>query len=194
MQRVNSMIDTVFEFPIAVGDTMIYGASLPVVPRGGRHIAERECVNAVLREVFGEGAALEHDVHGAPYLPEHTVNLSVSHGAGMAVVAVNPNSRIGVDVECVRDSLLRTAHKFLSDEEYPVYSVSPLSLLRAWTSKEAVFKAAGRPHLTVADIVLPPALDAGAVKCRLGCHVEEMFHFTHLCSGDVMLTLAVLVK
>lgn len=117
-------------------------------------LRERATVAHMIGQIFGHGAQLTHDSYGAPILEGFSgVELSISHGAGKCVVAVRRDGvRIGVDIECWREQLTCIARRFLTPDEYDRYGDSPESLLRCWTAKEAVFKAAGCPQLTISAI------------------------------------------
>lgn len=118
------------------------------LPAPGRE-AERRTVERLVAEVF-PGKTLSHDDHGAPFIEGSPMHISVSHGAGQAVIAVSPGP-VGVDIESDREQLRKVSGRFIRPEDnYP-------SLLHAWTAKEAVFKAAGNPALTLSSISLPEA-------------------------------------
>lgn len=120
---------------------------------GGRRDAERSAVMAIVRGLFGADAAVGHRQDGSPVLEcEDAPEVSVSHCRTMAVLAVGASARIGVDVEEWREQLRRVAPRFLSEEEKSLVQ-SDDALLRAWTVKEAVYKAANRPGLSLADIL-----------------------------------------
>ena len=64
---------------------------------------------------------------------------------------------VGVDIEQWREQLVRVAPRVLSESEMAVYGASSDLLLRAWTMKETLYKAALTPGLDFRrDIVLPP--------------------------------------
>ena len=137
----------------------------PVVMAGDdetRRDAERRTVAALVREAFGAGAAISHDASGAPRLSDSDISLSVSHSRNYACIAFSRRRAVGVDIEEPRDQLRRVAPRVLSDEEMSVYSCSDSLLLRAWTLKEALYKAALTPGLDFrADIRLPLDIAAG---------------------------------
>lgn len=113
---------------------------------------ERQAVETLINTVF-PGYTLDHDHYGAPFISGICAHISISHGAQTAVLAVSDNP-IGVDIEAPRQQLSRVAAKFiLPHDTYP-------SLLHAWTAKEATFKAAGNPQLTISQIALSRQPDA----------------------------------
>lgn len=153
------MDDLGLEFPIGIGEVMIFGARIDAGEGnrpGGRREAEKVAVAEALREAGIEPSRLRHEESGRPYLEGCDREISISHGAGWAIVALGPaGMQIGVDIERWRPQLRRVSSKFLSPEEAAVYGQSDRLLLEAWTQKEAIFKAAGDPELTISRIPLP---------------------------------------
>lgn len=161
------MMDTALTFPLAFGTTIIYGATLPSTERrNGRREAEQRAVAMLVSNCFGNRFALRHDNDGAPFLSptDGAPYISISHGAGYALLAVDSDSRIGVDIESPRPTLSRIAPRFMTADEMFVHGRTTASILRAWTAKEAIFKALGRPQLTVGDIHLPDIPDCGSIE------------------------------
>lgn len=117
--------------------------------------AERRTVALLLKSALGSDAALAHRESGAPYIAGRDTNITVSHCATHACIAVSDIRPVGVDIEQQRQQLSRVAPRVLSSEELAAYS-SPSLLLRAWTLKEALYKAALTPGLDFRkDIALP---------------------------------------
>ncbi len=92
------------------------------------------------------------------------LRVSVSHTQGALVVAVGRQSRVGVDVERVRErGLRRLRHHVLAPSELAELERRPPAcqnevLLGYWTRKEALLKAAGIGlAVEPALIELPPA-------------------------------------
>lgn len=137
--------------------------TLGVTPIGAdpdRTCTEREhaAVRAIIARFFGTDAIVGHRDTGAPYLVgREDINLTVSHSRDYAAVAFSAAHTVGVDIEQWREQLVRVAPRVLSESEMAVYGASSDLLLRAWTMKEALYKAALTPGLDFRrDIVLPP--------------------------------------
>lgn len=132
------------------GITRIYCRDLPSgLKRNELRNKERENTLALVRDVFGENAVYSHRNDGSPVI-ENASNhksISVSHGAGKVLLAVSSAPAVGIDIEAPRRQLLRTASKFM-EKEWNSLS----DLLRAWTIKEAVYKAALTPGLPLMEI------------------------------------------
>ncbi len=137
--------------------------------RGSRREAEKAATARLVTTLFGPGATVEHSPDGAPrlILPDTATTapeISISHSLHTVVLAVGRAGRpIGVDIEQPRQQLVRVAARFLAPEEIPIHGAGEESLLRAWTAKEAAFKAAGIVVLTLADI----RLDATASRALI---------------------------
>lgn len=109
----------------------------------------------IVNQLFGQGSFIEHDENGAPFINGHKEFISVTHSATEIAIAINPNKRIGIDIENWRDQLLKVKERFLSPKELTIYS-SPQLMLQAWTIKEALYKIAQSPGISLAnDIMLP---------------------------------------
>lgn len=120
------------------------------VTEGGRRAVAR-----LIAEHVGPEARVIHDADGAPSLAGLPLHLSISHSHRFAAIALDPEVRIGIDIEEPRlEQLSRVIGKFLTPGERPEWESK---LLRAWTAKEATFKAAGVSDLTLGRILLTEA-------------------------------------
>lgn len=127
------------------------GIELWLLPlEGTGREAEREAVARLFRDLLGTSEG--HTPDGAPYaVGRDDVSVSVSHGAGYAVLALSRDATMtpGVDIE---DSgrvgqLQRIAPRFISPADD-----STLTSCQIWTAKEAAYKAFGRRGLSLLDI------------------------------------------
>lgn len=148
-----------------------------------RREREEAAVVRLVERVFGAGARRVHDPLGAPViaLPDGTVckeYVSLSHSRRTAALAVSTR-RIGIDIEEERPQLDRVAARVLSDDELKHYLPLPHGLLRAWTLKEALYKASRA--LTGAEIDfarqlhLPTPGDATARVCDASGRIVAEF-------------------
>ena len=112
-----------------------------------RREAERNAVRECLL-ALGLDDTYSHTSDGRPHLPENNdMDISVSHSRSVAVVAVAPISDglFGIDIEEINRPLLqKVAPRILSKEELAgiLHASDITAFARAWTAKEAVFKAA----------------------------------------------------
>jgi len=111
----------------------------------------------VVTSLLGEGVTVGHRPDGAPFLEGPAtagIQLSVSHGAGCLAVAMSRDSAVGIDIEARTPRVAKVVPRVASGVELQ------LDPLVVWTVKEAVFKAAGIPGLTLGEIAVAP--DGGA--------------------------------
>jgi len=134
-------------------------AFLPEEVGFGQIAGQKLAVGRLVAEVLGPEAVLSHRPDGSPVVEGLDREISVSHCAGMAALAVGGCDRIGVDIELPRATLGRVVHKFLSASEMTEW-VADDDLLLAWTIKEALYKAAGVAGVDFAnEVVLPSKVD-----------------------------------
>ncbi len=136
---------------------------------------------AVYRNCRPERITLKQSPHGKPAIadPDDPLRFNFSHSGTICLVAVTEGTEIGVDVEELRP--VRDLDNALTPRERKLIQAAPPDrrdeiLLRCWTRKEAVLKAAGtgliaRPDLLDAQsegasLRWPPA-GADAVDYRL---------------------------
>lgn len=116
---------------------------------------------ALLREALPQfpDAEISHLLSGAPVIcgANTVATLSVSHSRTTLLLAVNRSGHpIGVDTETTDRTrqLLRVAPRFLAPSQQ-CWATDPDLLLRAWTIKEALYKAAAIAGWPLTEIPLP---------------------------------------
>lgn len=101
------------------------------------------------------GASLGHHDSGAPFLKGEgnqapVTGISLSHCRSGACIALGAITQpFGIDIEDISDKLASVAPKFINGHEATF--IGHDMLLCAWTVKEAVYKAAGIPGLSLRD-------------------------------------------
>lgn len=122
----------------------------------GQIKAQGKAVSRLISRVFGDNARIEHRPDGSPVIIGSSREISISHCTGMAALAVGKSQRIGIDIELPRPTLRRVADKFISATEFDRWGADDTMLLKAWTIKEALYKAAGQRGVNFADDVKLP--------------------------------------
>lgn len=173
---------------ILLEDTIIYISPISADSSISHRELEKQAIREIIAEVCGPECMLCHDAQGAPYLCNDdkpmAVHISISHSAKIACVAFNSTTRIGVDIENIRPQLRRVASRFLNAEELS-FIKTDFDLLKAWTVKEATFKAAGREKLTLNEINFQFDQDTAVVY-------PDFFRLLYFHpADDTLLTLAI---
>ena len=170
----------------------VYIESLTPEPGLSRRENEEKAVGRLVEEIFGTGATRFHTPEGAPLIAdchgnEIAVAVTISHSRHYAAIATAPpGCRAGIDIEEQRDQIGRVAPRVLSAEELAHYSALPDGLLRAWTLKEALFKAArpvAGPQLEFATQLQLPLENTDARVIRADGTLLSIFN-THYHKPD----------
>lgn len=151
---------------------------------------EKAAASLAVNRIIGDTAEISHCSDGHPCVVGVPGSLTLSHAGNLLVAAFSANNVIGIDIEYPRETLCRVSRKFLSEYEREKYDTLPL-MLRAWTIKEAVYKAALVKGLSLFDIILPGPDDTepvAVVRLSLG---EVKFSLYYSSIGESMITLAV---
>ncbi|MDI1354080.1 MAG: 4'-phosphopantetheinyl transferase superfamily protein [bacterium] len=86
-----------------------------------------------------------------PYLQNRAEHMSISHSHDKLVIITNTKESTGIDIELIRDKVLKIQHKFLSASELGYAKDDVDKLLTIWAAKEAMFKAYGKKDLEFAQ-------------------------------------------
>lgn len=110
-------------------------------------------VRQVLRQLNIADDDLCYDTNGKPSLCTGKY-ISISHSFDYAVVAISKEN-IGVDVELIRDKIIRLSNKFCNERELALVPV-PLEdkkeyLTEIWSVKEALYKMCNSRSLSFAQ-------------------------------------------
>ncbi len=104
-----------------------------------QHLAGRY----LLQELFADFPYILIEIADTkkPFLPNEKYHFSISHCGDYAAVIISKRSRVGVDIELVRQKVEKIKYKFLSEQELLLCTNANNNLLTLfWSAKEAVFK------------------------------------------------------
>ena len=122
----------------------VYVKEIEKKPTESRRTAELRAIQMCV-EAAGISDIISHFPSGEPYLKQHPeLKISVSHSHCFAAFAVGPVAEglFGVDVEdASRKQLVKVASRFLMPDELELAGLQKNGLAKAWTAKEAVYKA-----------------------------------------------------
>lgn len=95
--------------------------------------------NKLFYHHFKEEVALVKNNFGAPECLPKEVNISFSHSYPYVVLYTHPHDVCGIDVELIREKVLKIAHKFCKPNELNLIQSSVEATL-IWSAKETAFK------------------------------------------------------
>ena len=108
-----------------------------------RREAEKRGAIYLLNELFpDEDVKLRYHSNGKPYAENMLGGISISHSHHLlAILADSENTHTGLDVELIRDKILKIRHKFLSESEKKFIPKDNVIMhLTAWCIKETIYK------------------------------------------------------
>ena len=90
-----------------------------------------------------------------PFLSDNR-NISISHSDNVVTILISPNKGIGIDVERINNKVNSIKSKFLNQKEINYLSgyEESRNLTRAWTAKEAIYKALRMPGIIFSENIL----------------------------------------
>ncbi|MBE7178596.1 MAG: 4'-phosphopantetheinyl transferase superfamily protein [Mucilaginibacter polytrichastri] len=128
----------------------------------------------LLRELIGTKEYINcmSDSNGKPYLVDLPYHISFSHSFDYAGVMLSKSREVGLDIELIKDKVVRIAPKFMQQNELgfidPAHETEHVSA--CWCAKEAVYKCYGQKEISFHDhIFLQPFAyqSEGHMKIRL---------------------------
>jgi len=94
----------------------------------------------VLEALLGYESKILYTPEGKPFPEKSEAHMSISHSHGILVVALHNNGPVGVDIELIRDKVVRVQHKYLTTQEIEETQGEVERLITFWAAKEALYK------------------------------------------------------
>jgi len=93
------------------------------------------------------------DENGKPILVNHPHHISLSHSYDYAAVMVSKTKKVGIDIEIIKDKIIRVQRKFMSDDELDFIDDKNRTehLYVCWCAKEALYKLNGKKETSFKD-------------------------------------------
>ena len=92
--------------------------------------------------------------NGVPQLEGNDCKISISHSGSYAMALLHKNKKNGIDVELVRDKILKIAHRVFSENEIEMAGGNIEKLTVLWCAKEAIYKMHANKKLSFRDNML----------------------------------------
>lgn len=97
------------------------------------------------------------DEHGKSHPMDGYGYVSLTHTKGIAAAIFHKDMPVGIDLDYVREKVVRLGPKFLDPKEIAFLNNDPLLYTIAWSAKEAIFKCQGRKGISLkSNILLEP--------------------------------------
>lgn len=136
---------------------------------------------ALLRTLVGthDRVRCVSDVNGKPYLPDYEYKISLTHSYEYAGAMLSARKECGIDLELVKDKVVRIKEKFLKPRELEFIMSEERyveKLYACWCAKEAVYKLQGNKGVSfLQNITIDPFMyqHQGVMTARLHKGGEE---------------------
>ncbi len=102
--------------------------------------AEKQGTLFLLDKLFEGPVSLAYTNEGKPYLENKSCHISITHSHDKLAIMVNDRQTTGIDIELIRDKVLKIKHKFLSADELKQANDDVQKLITYWSCKEALYK------------------------------------------------------
>ena len=109
----------------------------------GKRELEKNATAFLLEKLFGKAIDLSYNSDGKPQLNSEGCHISISHSHDKLVIICNTKNDTGVDVELIRDKVLKIKDKFLSKAELDAAKDNVEKLIIYWAAKETLYKVYG---------------------------------------------------
>lgn len=110
---------------------------------------QRYASRLLLAEMLGEMPEVSKDENGRPLLPNHALEISISHTEGYAAILLG-TGKLGVDVQHYKPNVMKVRDRFLDDRELQMAQDIETTTL-FWAAKEAIYKYNAKPGLDFRD-------------------------------------------
>lgn len=103
----------------------------------------------LLRALLDKDTPIAYRSDDAPYLPDESLHISLSHTEGYVALRLQQSPFAGIDIERKTDRVLRVRRRFMSDEEDTALDLAHEQehLLLHWCAKETLFKMIGQQEV-----------------------------------------------
>ena len=97
----------------------------------------------LLQQMFDDSIELVYDEKGKPHLNNDPHHISISHSHDQLAIIANKEEATGIDIELIRDKVLKIKHKYLTQSELLDANDDVEKLLIYWAAKETLYKIYG---------------------------------------------------
>ena len=173
------------EEPIAFFETFPASWSTPSIENPIKKlesIAARYCLHQLSPEF--DSLILVQNNRNRPFFEDSDWHISLTHSYPYVAAACSRKNRIGIDLEKPGRNIEKIAPRFLSATELMKWKNTSNLLTLAWSAKESIYKAVGKPGLSfqkeieMADFNQNPSKAQLATGEEIGIYWEEFPEFS----------------
>lgn len=110
------------------------------------------------------------DEHGKSQPMNGQGFVSLTHTRGYAAAIYHRELPVGIDLELIREKILRIGTRFLAESELNFLHSLPAHYTMAWSAKESIFKCLGKKGVSLRDNILLEPFDPDATLIKGKIH------------------------
>lgn len=109
------------------------------------------------------------DEHGKSQAMNGQGYVSLTHTPGFAGAIFHREQPVGIDMDLVREKILKIGFRFLDPSELDFLEEDPIHYTMAWSAKESIFKCQGKRGVSFRENILlePFGIDAHKIKGKI---------------------------
>lgn len=106
------------------------------------------------------------DEHGKSQAMNGQGYVSLTHTPGFAGAIFHREQPVGIDMDLVREKILKIGFRFLDPSELDFLEKDPIHYTMAWSAKESIFKCQGKRGVSFRENILLEPFDMNASKIK----------------------------
>ncbi|TVP45499.1 MAG: 4'-phosphopantetheinyl transferase superfamily protein [Mongoliibacter sp.] len=121
-----------------------------------------DCISLPYPGFFKDENGKSHPMDGYGYV-------SLSHTKGIAAAIFHKDMPVGVDLDYIREKVVRLGPKFLDKTEMDFLGNNPELYTTAWSAKESIFKCQGKRGVSLKNNIMlePFSLEDKVIKGKI---------------------------
>jgi phosphopantetheinyl transferase len=104
------------------------------------------------------------DEHGKSQSMNGQGFVSLTHTPGFAAAIFHREQPVGIDMDLVREKILKIGFRFLDPAELDFLQKDPVHYTMAWSAKESIFKCQGKRGVSFRENILLEPFEPNATK------------------------------
>ncbi len=152
---------------ISLGILDLKAFSQQTTAESNRELEKKGTIYVLKKMLSDETLVLEYLPTKKPILKGRTEHVSISHSHDKLAVIINKNESTGVDIELIRDKVLKIQHKFLNQSEVQLANNSIDTLITIWAAKEALYKVYGLKEVEFKSNLRVKIIDERELFCEI---------------------------
>lgn len=126
----------------------------------------RIAIHDVLKELQIPYPGFFKDDHGKSQPMNEQGFVSLTHTQGFAGAIFHRENPVGIDMDLIREKILRIGFRFLDPSELDFLEKDPAQFTMAWSAKESIFKCQGKKGVSFRDNILLEPFDKEATQIK----------------------------